>query len=107
MNDRPAISPLKELRDSGYQPRSVREEMRSNLIASLRSGERLFSGIHGYEGTVIPLVENAILAGHDIMLLGERGQAKTRLARSLIQLLDPWVRIIKGSETNDHPMRPI
>ncbi len=107
MNDRPAISTLKELRDSGYQPRSVREEMRANLIASLRSGERLFSGIHGYEETVIPLVENAILAGHDIILLGERGQAKTRLARSLIQLLDPWVPIIEGSETNDDPMRPI
>lgn len=107
MNERPAISTLKELRESGYEPRSVREEMRANLIASLRGGERLFSGIHGYEETVIPLVENAVLAGHDIILLGERGQAKTRLARSLVQLLDPWVPIIEGSETNDDPMRPI
>lgn len=107
MNDRPAISTLKELRASGYEPRSVREEMRSNLIAALRSGRRLFSGIHGYEDTVIPLIENAILAGHDIILLGERGQAKTRLARSLVQLLDPWIPVIEGSETNDDPMRPI
>lgn len=107
MTDRPALSTLKELRATGYRPRSVREEMRANLIAALRSVGRLFSGIHGYEETVIPLVENAILAGHDIILLGERGQAKTRLARSLVQLLDPWVPIIEGSETNDDPMRPI
>ncbi len=103
----PAISTLSELRASEYHPRSIREEMRQNLIASLRSGGRLFSGIHGYEETVIPQVENAILAGHDVILLGERGQAKTRLARSLVQLLDPWLPIISGSETNDDPFCPI
>jgi magnesium chelatase subunit I len=81
--------------------------MRANLIAALRGGQRLFAGIHGYEETVIPLVENAILAGHDIILLGERGQAKTRLARSLVQLLDPWVPIVEGSEMNDDPLHPI
>jgi magnesium chelatase subunit I len=103
----PSITTLKELRESGYCPRSIREEARANLIASLRSGKRLFSGIHGYEETVIPQVENAILAGHDIILLGERGQAKTRLARSLVQLLNPWMPVIAGSETNDDPFRPV
>lgn len=103
----PAIGTIRELRAAGYEPRSVRLEMRANLIASLRSGERLFAGIHGYEETVIPQVENAILAGHDIILLGERGQAKTRLARSLVQLLDPWVPILAGSETNDDPFHPV
>jgi magnesium chelatase subunit I len=107
MTDRPTITTLKELRDRGYEPRSVRDEMRANLISALREGRRLFSGIFGYEETVIPLVENAILAGHDIILLGERGQAKTRLARSLVQLLDPWVPVIEGSETNDDPMHPV
>ena len=103
----PEISTLQELRESGYISRSIREEARDNLIASLRSGQRLFSGIHGYEETVIPQVENAILAGHDIILLGERGQAKTRLARSLVQLLDPWIPVIAGSETNDDPFAPV
>lgn len=107
MSNSPAISTLGELRESGYQSRSIREEMRANLIASLRTGQRLFSGIHGYEETVIPQVENAILAGHDVILLGERGQAKTRLARSLVQLLDPWVPVISGSETNDDPYHPV
>lgn len=107
MPSAPAIRTLGELRASGYLSRSIRDEMRENLIASLRSGQRLFSGIHGYEETVIPQVENAILAGHDIILLGERGQAKTRLARSLVQLLDPWVPVISGSETNDDPFHPV
>lgn len=103
----PQITTLGALRGSGYTSRSVRDELRSNLIAALRSGQRLFSGIHGYEETVIPHVENAILAGQDIILLGERGQAKTRLARSLTSLLDPWIPIIAGSETNDDPLAPI
>jgi len=101
------VTTRRGLRDAGYRPRSIRDEVRTNLIASLRSGERLFAGIHGYEGTVIPQLENAILAGHDIILLGERGQAKTRLARSLVQLLDPWMPIIAGSETNDDPFQPV
>lgn len=103
----PEITTLKQLREWGYRSRSIRDEARANLIASLRTGQRLFSGIHGYEDTVIPQVENAILAGHDIILLGERGQAKTRLARSLVQLLDPWMPVIAGSEINDDPCRPV
>lgn len=107
MSSSPSLLSLKQLRESGYISTSIRVEMRNNLISALRSGRRLFSGIHGYEDTVIPQVENAILAGHDVILLGERGQAKTRLARSLVQLLDKWMPIIAGSETNDDPYRPI
>jgi len=107
MPTHPTVTTLKELKASGYMPMSVRDEMRKNLIASLRAGERLFAGIHGYEETVIPQIENAILAGHDVILLGERGQAKTRLARSLIQLLDEWIPIVAGSEVNDDPFRPV
>ena len=79
---------IRELRDSGYASRSVKQEMRDNLIARLRSGEALFPGIVGYEETVIPQIENAILSGQDIVFLGERGQAKTRIARLLVGLLD-------------------
>ena len=98
---------LGDLRNSGYQPQSIREEMRANLIASIRSGQSLFPGIHGYETTVIPAIENAILAGHDIIFLGERGQAKTRMARSLINLLDEYIPVVAGSEINDDPFNPI
>ena len=80
---------LGELRESGYRPRTVREELRANLIAKIRRGDDLFPGIVGYDQTVVPQIENAILSGQDIILLGERGQAKTRIARSLINLLDP------------------
>ena len=90
--DRPAT--LGELRQSGYQSRSIREEMRENLIARLRRGDDLFPGIVGYDRTVIPQVENAILSGQDIILLGERGQAKTRLARSLVNLLDEAIPVV-------------
>src|SRR4051794_12068486 len=81
--------------------------MRHNLIARMRRGDDLFPGIVGYERTVIPQVENAILSGQDIIFLGERGQAKTRMARSLINLLDDEIPIIKGSEVNDDPYAPI
>jgi magnesium chelatase subunit I len=100
-------STLGELREFGYRPRSIREEMRENLIARLRRGDELFPGIVGYERTVIPQVENAILSGQDIILLGERGQAKTRLARSLVNLLDEVIPIVAGSEINDDPFHPI
>ncbi len=96
-----------ELRASGYRVRSVKEEMRDNLIARIRSGETLFPGIIGYDETVIPQIENAILSGQDIVFLGERGQAKTRLARSLVNLLDPEVPVIAGCEINDDPFAPI
>ncbi|MGI8477606.1 MAG: sigma 54-interacting transcriptional regulator, partial [Thermomicrobiales bacterium] len=105
----PAARPrtLGELRASGYEPKTVREEMRANLVAKIKTGENLFPGVMGYDQTVIPAIENAILSGQDIIFLGERGQAKTRMARSLTNLLDAEVPIVQGSEINDDPMRPI
>ncbi len=96
-----------ELRESGYRVLPVKEEMRKNLILKIRNGEDLFPGVVGYEETVIPQVENAILSGQDIIFLGERGQAKTRMARSLVNLLDEVVPIIAGCEINDNPFEPI
>ncbi len=98
---------LRELKQSGYTSRPVRSELRTNLIAALRAQRPVFQGISGYDETVIPQVYNAILAGHDIIFLGERGQAKTRLARDLIQLLDEWAPIVARSEVNDDPFAPI
>ena len=98
---------LGQLRESGYEPRSVREEMRANLIGKIRRGDELFPGVVGYEQSVIPQIENAILSGQDIILLGERGQAKTRIARSLTNLLDEEIPIVAGSEINDDPFAPI
>jgi len=95
------------LRDSGYRVLSVKEEMRKNLIAKIRGRVELFPGIIGYDQTVIPQVENAILSGQDMILLGERGQAKTRIARNLINLLDAEVPVIAGCEINDDPFAPI
>ena len=103
--NRPAT--LGELKKSGYMPRSVKEELRANLIARITAKKPLFEGIHGYENTVIPALERAILAGHSINLLGLRGQAKTRMARSLVQLLDEYVPVVQGSEINDDPLAPI
>ncbi|RAQ94594.1 sigma 54-interacting transcriptional regulator [Thermogemmatispora tikiterensis] len=96
-----------ELRESGYRVLSVKEEMRKNLIEKMRKGEELFPGIIGYEDTVIPQIENAILSGQDIIFLGERGQAKTRMARSLVNLLDEEIPVIAGCEINDNPYAPI
>src|SRR5579884_218551 len=96
-----------QLRASGYRVLPVKEEMRKNLIRKMRDGEELFPGIVGYEDTVIPQVENAILSGQDIVLLGERGQAKTRIARSLVNLLDEEVPAVVGCEINDDPFAPI
>jgi magnesium chelatase subunit I len=98
---------IRELRESGYQVLSVKEEMRKNLIQKIRDGEELFPGIIGYEETVIPQIENAILSGQDIIFLGERGQAKTRMARSLANLLDEVTPVIAGCEINDNPYEPI
>jgi magnesium chelatase subunit I len=98
---------LGELRASGYRVLPVKEELRENLIRKLRNREEIFAGIYGYEDTVIPQIVNAILARHDIILLGLRGQAKTRIARSLIELLDEWTPIVKGSEINDNPFAPL
>ncbi|WIG61927.1 MAG: Magnesium chelatase, subunit ChlI [Ktedonobacterales bacterium] len=96
-----------QLRASGYRALPVKEEMRKNLIRKMREGEDLFPGIVGYEETVIPQVENAILSGQDIVLLGERGQAKTRIARSLVQFLDDETPVVAGCEINDDPFAPI
>jgi magnesium chelatase subunit I len=98
---------LGELRKSGYQVRPVREELRANLIAALETGTPLFPEIQGYDETVIPQLENAILSGHDIILLGERGQAKSKLIRSLVSLLDEWTPTITGAEIPENPYAPI
>jgi len=98
---------LGELRASGYQSRPVKHEMRANLIRKLRAREDLFSGIRGYQDTVVPQIINAILARHDFILLGLRGQAKSRILRQLADLLDPAIPALAGSEVNDDPFRPI
>ncbi|HEX2129770.1 MAG TPA: sigma 54-interacting transcriptional regulator, partial [Solirubrobacterales bacterium] len=107
MTPRPADTTLGELRASGWRSRSVKEEMRANLLARIGSGERFLPGILGYDDTVLPQLENAILAGQDVILLGERGQAKSRIARSLVALLDPWLPYLAGTELHDDPLRPI
>lgn len=101
------VKTLGELKAAGYKSKSIKEELRENLIQRLRRKETVFAGIWGYEETVIPDLERAILAGHDINLLGLRGQAKTRLARLMVHLLDEYVPIIAGSELNDDPQEPI
>jgi magnesium chelatase subunit I len=105
MFDKPAT--IGQLKANEYRVLSVRDEMRKNLIGRLRRGETPFPDIIGYEDTVIPQVETAILAGHDIIFLGERGQAKSRLIRSLVNLLDEEVPVIKGGELNDNPYSPV
>jgi magnesium chelatase subunit I len=96
-----------ELKRSGYRPLSIREEMRKNLIAAVESRTALFPGMIGYEESVVPQIENAVLAGHDMIFLGERGQGKTRIIRSLTGLLDEYLPIVKGSEVADSPFEPI
>jgi len=98
---------FKELKQSGYTDKTVNQEMQANLIAKIKAKEPVFEGLYGYEDTVIPQLKKAILAGHHINLLGLRGQAKTRIARSMIHLLDEYMPIVKGSEINDSPFHPI
>ena len=98
---------LGELRSVGWESVPVAEELRRNAAARIRSGEPLFPMVLGFEDTVLPQLENALLAGHDVIFLGERGQAKTRLIRSLTGLLDEWMPIVVGSEINDDPYRPV
>ncbi|MEO1049073.1 MAG: magnesium chelatase [Bacteroidota bacterium] len=105
--DLTTISTLGELKGSDYQSKSVKKELRDNLIQKLKNKEQVFEGIWGYEETVVPDLERAILSMHDINLLGLRGQAKTRLARLMINLLDEYVPVIEGSELNDDPLNPI
>ncbi len=104
-SDRP--STLGELRASGYRPLDVKSEMRRNLIAKLKQGETIFPGIFGYDETVLPQVENAILSQHDMLFLGLRGQGKTRMLRLLVNLLDEAIPIVAGSEINDDPFAPL
>ncbi len=102
-----SIQNLGELKSTGYEPLGIKAELRKNLISKLASGENVFSGIWGYEDTVIPDIERAILAKHNINFLGLRGQAKTRIARMMTMLLDEFVPTIKGSDLNDDPMNPL
>ena len=106
MVDRRATT-VRELREAGYEPVSVREEMRLNLIAGLREERDLFPGIVGYDETVLPRLQNAILSAQDIILLGERGQAKTRIIRGLTALLDEWMPVLDGVEIPENPYAPI
>ncbi|MEO6790723.1 MAG: magnesium chelatase, partial [Ornithinibacter sp.] len=103
----PTASTVGELRASGHTPRSVRAEIRDNLLRALAQGRDPWPGLHGFGSTVVPQVERALLAGHDIVLLGERGQGKTRLLRSLVGLLDEWSPVIEGSELGEDPLEPI
>ncbi|MEI8056819.1 MAG: sigma 54-interacting transcriptional regulator [Actinomycetes bacterium] len=98
---------LGALRASGHEHRTVKDELRANLVACLRAGADPFPGVVGIEDTVRPQLERALLAGHDLVLLGERGQGKTRLLRSLVGLLDEWTPVIEGSEINEHPYEPV
>ena len=105
MPNRPAT--LGELRASGWRSVPVKEELRRNAAARIAAGRPLVDGLLGYDDTVLPQVENALLAGHDVIFLGERGQAKTRLIRSLTALLDEWLPVVAGSEINDDPEHPV
>ncbi|MGJ8731953.1 MAG: magnesium chelatase [Cellulophaga sp.] len=101
------IKTLGELKKAGYQSKSIKDELRDNLIEKIKNKEATFTGIHGYQNTVIPELERAILSRHNINLLGLRGQAKTRLARLMLNLLDEYIPVVKGSEINDDPLQPI
>ncbi len=103
----PDITTLGQLRASGHQLKPLRSELRDNLLAKLRAGEDPWPGLHGFESTVIPQLERALLAGHDIVLLGERGQGKTRLLRTISGLLDEWSPVIEGADLGEHPYDPI
>jgi len=101
------IKTLGELKQSGYESRSIKEELRQNLIQKLQAKEKVFEGILGFDDTVLPDIERAILSRHNILLLGLRGQAKTRIARLLVNLLDEWMPVVGGSDLHDDPLNPI
>lgn len=105
--EKPTIATLGELKKAGYQSKSIKDELRDNLIDKLKKKEKVFDRILGYEDTVIPEIERAILSKHNINLLGLRGQAKTSIARSMTHLLDEWIPVVKGSELNDDPFHPL
>ena len=101
------IHTLGALKAAGYTPKSIKNELRDNLIQTLKSGRPSFPTMHGYEHTVIPQLERAILSKHNINLLGLRGQGKTRIARLLLHLLDEYIPVVAGSEINDDPLQPL
>ena len=101
------INTLGALKKAGYKIKGIKDELRDNLREKIKNGEETFKGVWGYENSVIPELERAILSRHNINLLGLRGQAKTRLARLMVNLLDEWIPIVEGSEINDHPLKPI
>ena len=101
------IKTLGGLKKAGYKTHTVKDEIRNNLIKKIKNKETIFEGIIGYDNTVVPSVMNSLLARHDIILLGLRGQAKTKMARMLTSLLDEYIPIVKGSEINDNPFHPI
>ena len=107
MTEAPTIATVGALRASGHEQKHLKQELRDNLLAALRAGRDPWPGLHGFAETVIPQVERAIIAGHDIVLLGERGQGKTRLLRTLVGLLNEWTPVIAGSELGEHPYDPI
>ncbi|RNC84634.1 MAG: magnesium chelatase [Balneola sp.] len=108
MNDlHQKVNTLKELRENGWQSISVKEEIRKNLIKAMQEGSPFFEGIHGYEKTVLPQIQHALLSKHDMILLGLRGQAKTKMLRMLVNFLDEYMPIVAGSEINDDPFRPL
>ncbi|MEO7131479.1 MAG: magnesium chelatase, partial [Dermatophilaceae bacterium] len=102
-----SITTLGALRASGHQQKHLKEELRDNLLAALHDGRDPWPGLHGFATTVIPQLERALIAGHDIVLLGERGQGKTRLLRTIVGLLDEWTPVIAGAELGEHPYDPI
>lgn len=107
MTEAPTISTVGELRASGHQHKHIREEIRDNLLAALAEGRNPWPGLHGLDDTVVPQLERALIAGHDVVLLGERGQGKTRILRTLAGLLDEWTPVIEGSVLGEHPYDPI
>ena len=102
----PRPATVGQLKETGYRPRSVKDELRANVIRKLKSGEELFPGIVGYRETVLPQIVNGILSKHDLLFLGLRGQAKTRILRMLPLLLDEWMPVLAGVEINDDPLTP-
>src|SRR3954452_15644191 len=107
MTNHPRPATLGQLKETGYQPSGVKDELRRNLIRKLRAGEELFPGIVGYRDSVLPQIVNGILSKHDLLFLGLRGQAKTRILRMLPQLLDEWIPTLAGTEINDDPIAPL